>query len=51
MSSRKTTGEKNRYVKRLRQNRPPPAWVIVKTKRRVTRSPKQRNWRVTKLKL
>lgn len=38
-------------MKRLKQNRPPPVWVAVRTMRRVTRSPRQRNWRVNKLKL
>ncbi len=51
MSSRKTSGEKIRYMKRLKQNAPPPTWVIVKTNRKVRSNPKRRNWRVTKLKL
>lgn len=51
MSSRKACAEKVRYMSKLRSNRPPPAWVIIRTKRRVIRSPAQRNWRVNKLKL
>ncbi|MFP3282561.1 MAG: 50S ribosomal protein L39e [Nitrososphaeria archaeon] len=49
MSSRKTAGEKIRYMSYLKSNRPPPTWVIVKTKRKVMRSPAQRNWRANKL--
>jgi len=51
MASRKTSGEKIRYMKRLKQNVPPPTWVTVKTNRAVRTTPKRRNWRVTKLKL
>ena len=51
MSSRKTSGEKIRYMKRLKQNAPPPTWVTVRTNRKVRTNPKRRNWRVSKLKL
>lgn len=51
MGSRKTSGEKIRYMKRIKQNVPPPAWVIVRTKRNVRTNPKRRHWRASKLKL
>ncbi|MEM0288045.1 MAG: 50S ribosomal protein L39e [Nitrososphaerota archaeon] len=50
MSRNKTTAEKNRLIKHLRQNSAPPAWITVKTNRRVRRNPKQRQWRSQKLK-
>ena len=49
MSSHKRSGEKIRYMAYIRSNRPPPAWVVVRTKRKVVRSPAQRNWRTNKL--
>lgn len=51
MTSRKTSGEKIRYMKRLKQNAPPPTWVTVKTNRKVITNPKRRNWRTRKLDL
>ena len=50
MSRNKTSGEKKRLMKALKSNAAPPAWITVKTNRRVTRSPKQRFWRTQKIK-
>lgn len=50
MSRNKTLGEKKRLVKYLKSNSAPPAWITVKTNRKVTRNPKQRAWRTQKLK-
>ncbi|MDG6939848.1 MAG: 50S ribosomal protein L39e [Nitrososphaerota archaeon] len=50
MSKNKTSGEKKRLMKALRQNSAPPAWITVRTNRRVRRNPKQRQWRSQKLK-
>ena len=47
MAARKPTGRKNRLIKRMKQNAATPAWVIVRTNRRVRRNPKQREWRRT----
>ncbi len=47
MASRKPTGRKNRLMKKVRQNSSVPAWVIVRTHRRVRRNPRQRAWRKT----
>ncbi len=44
-------GRKLRYAKALKQNRPIPLWVLVKTKMRVRDNPKRRFWRRTKLKV
>lgn len=47
MAARKHTGRKNRLMKKIRQNSSVPAWVIVRTNRKVRRNPKQREWRRT----
>ncbi|MFQ5940765.1 MAG: 50S ribosomal protein L39e [Nitrososphaerales archaeon] len=47
MAARKHTGRKNRLIKKMKQNTSVPAWVIVRTGRRVRRNPKQREWRRT----
>ena len=47
MGARKHTGRKNRLMKKIKQNSPLPAWIIVRTGRRVRRNPKQREWRRT----
>jgi len=49
MSRNKTLGEKKRLMKHLKSNAAPPAWITVKTNRRITRSPKQRSWRSQKI--
>jgi large subunit ribosomal protein L39e len=45
MAARKSSAKKNRLLKKLKQNSAVPAWVIVRTNRRVRRNPKQRDWR------
>ena len=47
MAARKSTPRKIRLMSKIRQNSPVPAWVIVKTKRRVRTNPKRRQWRRT----
>ncbi len=51
MSSHKSSGEKKRLMKHLKQNSAAPTWVVVKTNRKVSRNPKQRKWRTQKLKI
>ncbi|MEA2074721.1 MAG: 50S ribosomal protein L39e [Euryarchaeota archaeon] len=46
-----TVGRKIRLAKANRQNRRVPAWIMVKTSRRVTTHPKRRHWRRSKLKV
>ena len=43
--SKKLKGKKIRLAKAFNQNRRVPAWVIVKTMRRVVTHPKRRHWR------
>jgi large subunit ribosomal protein L39e len=45
MAARKNTSRKRRLLKRVRQNQPVPAWVIIRTKRKVRTNPKHRQWR------
>ncbi|MEM2848801.1 MAG: 50S ribosomal protein L39e [Candidatus Bathyarchaeia archaeon] len=51
MTTHKPAGKKRRLGRALKQNRPVPPWVYLKTKGRVRSSPKRRNWRGVKLKL
>jgi large subunit ribosomal protein L39e len=46
-----TKGKKIRLAKANRQNKRVPAWIMVKTSRRVATHPKRRHWRRTKLKV
>ncbi len=46
----KPSGLKKRLVKKMKQNSSVPAWVIIKTKRKVRTNPKRRTWRRKKLK-
>ncbi|MHC1579747.1 MAG: 50S ribosomal protein L39e [Candidatus Alkanophagales archaeon] len=48
---KKVLGRKLKLAKALKQNRRVPAWVIIRTNRRVVTHPKRRHWRRTKLKL
>ncbi len=48
---KKTVGVKRRLARFLKANRRPPIWVMMKTNRRYTRSPKQRHWRRKRLKV
>jgi len=45
MAARKNTSRKKRLIKRVKQNRPVPAWVIIRTHRHVRTNPKRRAWR------
>jgi large subunit ribosomal protein L39e len=47
MAARKSTPRKIRLMKKLKQSSAVPAWVIVRTKRRVRTNPKKRAWRRT----
>jgi len=47
MAARKSTPIKNRLMKKIKQNSSVPAWIIVRTKRRVRTNPKKRQWRRT----
>jgi len=46
----KPAAKKRRLAKALRQNQPPPGWVMVKTVGKVRTNPKRRNWRIRKIK-
>ncbi|MCD6359280.1 MAG: 50S ribosomal protein L39e [Armatimonadetes bacterium] len=50
MAHYKHVSKKLRLLKFMKQNRRPPAWVILRTNRKVMFSPQMRNWRRTKLK-
>jgi large subunit ribosomal protein L39e len=45
MAARKNASRKKRLLKRTTQNRPVPAWVIIRTHRQVRTNPKRRLWR------
>ncbi len=47
MAARKSTPRKIRLMKKLKQSSAVPAWVIVRTKRKVRTNPKKRQWRKT----
>jgi len=47
MAAHKSTPKKIRLMKKLKQNSAVPAWIIVRTKRRVRTNPKRRQWRRT----
>jgi len=47
MGARKSSARKNRLIKKVKQNSPVPAWIIIRTNRKVRRNPKQRQWRRT----
>jgi large subunit ribosomal protein L39e len=46
----KHVAKKLRLAKKTKQNRPLPAWVILRTRRRVTVNPARRFWRRQKIK-
>jgi large subunit ribosomal protein L39e len=50
MARNKNLGKKLRLLKRGKQNRPVPMWVVMKTKRKVRRNPKRYHWRRSRLK-
>ena len=51
MSRNKELGRKIRLMKKIKENRRVPGWVMIKTARKVTQYPKRRNWRRGGLKL
>ncbi len=51
MSRNKETGRKIRLMKRVRQNRRVPGWIIMRTDKKVSQNPYRRNWRKNHLKL
>ena len=50
MATRKPLGRKLRRLKREKQNRRVPAWVMQRTNRKFMRHPHQRSWRKTNIK-
>ncbi len=51
MSRNKPHAYKLRLAKALKANSPIPAWVIIKTNRRITVNPLRRDWRRQDLKV
>ena len=51
MAKNKPLGRKLRLASAHKRSRPLPAWVIVKTMRRIRYSPVRRHWRQSKLKV
>lgn len=51
MARAKIFPKKLRLAKAGKESKPVPAWVIAKTKGKVRRTPKQRHWRKTKIKI
>jgi ribosomal protein L39E len=51
LAKRKVLSRKLRLAKAQRKARPVPAWIMGKTKGNVRRTPGQRKWRRTKIKL
>jgi large subunit ribosomal protein L39e len=49
--SRLSKGRKIRLAKACEQNRRVPAWVMLRTKRKVASHPQRRNWRRSTLKV
>jgi large subunit ribosomal protein L39e len=47
MAARKPSGRKIRLIKKIKQASPVPAWIVLRTKRRVRTNPKRRAWRTT----
>ena len=45
MAARKNTSRKKRLMRKTKQNQPVPAWIIIRTKRKVRTNPKRRAWR------
>jgi large subunit ribosomal protein L39e len=50
MARNKPLAKKLRMARALKSNSSVPTWAVVKTGGKVRRTPKQRNWRETKLK-
>ncbi|GGM67154.1 50S ribosomal protein L39e [Thermogymnomonas acidicola] len=51
MSRNKGLGRKIRLLKKVKQNSRVPAWVMMRTNRKVIQNTKRRNWRRSSLKL
>ncbi|MCL4356488.1 MAG: 50S ribosomal protein L39e [Candidatus Thermoplasmatota archaeon] len=51
MSRNKELGRKIRLMKRTRENRRVPGWVLMRTDRKVNQNVNRRNWRKNNLKL
>jgi len=51
LSRNKELGRKIRLMKKVKENRRVPGWVMMRTDRRVTTNPRRRNWRRGSLKL
>jgi len=47
VAARKSGARKTRLMKKIKQKSSVPAWVILKTKRKVRTNPKRRAWRRT----
>jgi len=45
----KPTAKKRRLIKAGKKSKPVPAWVVVRTLRRVRSNPRRRHWRRTKI--
>ncbi|MYB29648.1 MAG: 50S ribosomal protein L39 [Cenarchaeum sp. SB0663_bin_5] len=45
MAARKSSSRKIRLIKKSKEARPVPTWVILKTKKGVRTNPKRRSWR------
>ncbi|HTY47822.1 MAG TPA: 50S ribosomal protein L39e [Methanomassiliicoccales archaeon] len=50
MTRNKATAMKTRLLRKVKQNRRVPSWVMMRTNRTFTRHPKRRSWRHNKLK-
>lgn len=50
MARNKHSAMKARLMKKVKQNRRVPAWVMMRTARTFLRHPMRRNWRHSKLK-
>ncbi|MFX1518878.1 MAG: 50S ribosomal protein L39e [Promethearchaeota archaeon] len=51
MARYKPLARKLRLGKAFKQSRSVPAWIVVRTQRRVRTHPKRRHWRRTRLKI
>ena len=51
MARNKHIARKLRLARALKANRPIPAWVIIRTMRRIRFNPLRRHWRRSKLKV
>ena len=51
MARNKHVARKMRLARAFKSNQPVPAWVVIKTNRRIRFNPKRRHWRTSKLKV